>query len=172
MIPITSAISGGLIWSKASHKLGYELKSNGEVVASLHPVSRWSPEFEGESQSGKWRFRRTGFWRGVTEIVDAHSGAQIAVLKPNWRGGGTLFFSDGQRFQVTAKGFWQPVWSVLAESGLSILNTHSRKKTVEFPNELQLSEDRLVLLTVFIWHVIQQAAQDAAAAAVVVAASS
>ena len=170
MIPISSAITGGLIWSKIPRERGYELKSNGGIVASLRQISCWSREFQAESQYGSWRFRRTGFWRAGMEIVDATSGVRIAALKPNWTGGGTLVFSDGQTFQLVCKGFWRPVWSVAA-NGQLVLNIHSRGKKVELPNEPRLPEDRLTLLAIFTWHLMRQAVEDAASAAVVVAAT-
>ena len=172
MIPISSAISGGLVWSKTPHKCGYELKCNGEIVAWLRRKSFWSSEFQAESHYGSWRFRRIGFFRCSTEIVDANSDIRIATLKRHWSGGGMLVFSDGQAFRLTSKGFWRPVWTVLADNGQPVLSIHSREKTVELPNELRLSEDRLILLAIFAWHLMQQAAEDAASAAVVFAATS
>jgi len=80
------------------------------------------------------------------------------------------FFSDGQTFQLVCKGFWRPVWSVVA-NGQLVLNIHSRGKKVELPNEPHLPEDRLTLLAIFTWHLMRQAAEDAASAAVVVAAT-
>lgn len=167
MIPISSAFSGGLVWSKIPHKRGYELKRHSEIVGSLRPTSFWAQEFQAESHQGKWRFRRTGFWRTGTEIVDSSSNAAIAVFRPNWTGGGSLVFSDGQIFRISTKGFWRPVWTVLADTGQPVLSIHSREKTVELPRELHVSEERLTLLLIFAWHIMQQAAEDAAAVAAV-----
>ena len=172
MIPISSAISGGLNWSKTPNKHGYELKRRGETVASLLRTSCWSSEYQAESQHGKWTIRRTGFWRAATEIVDSTSGVRVAALKPNWGRGGTLVFSDGQTFQLTCKGLWRPVWTVRADNGQPVLSLHSREKTVDLPNELHLPEDRLTLLAIFTWRIMQQAAEDAASVAVTVAATS
>ena len=172
MIPVSSAISAGLTWSKSSRKHGYELKRNGEIVASLQRTGCWSSAYQAESPHGKWKFRRTGFWRAATEVVDSRSGARIAALKPNWGGGGTLVFSDGQTFRITCRGLWRPVWSVLAENGQPVLSLHSREKSVDLPNEMHLTEDRVILLTIFARYMMQQAAEDAASAAVVVAATS
>jgi hypothetical protein len=172
MIPLSSAISGGLSWSKIPHQRGFELKRNGDTVASLERRSCWSSEYQAESPHGNWRFRRTGFWRAAMEIVDSSSGARIAALKPSWGGGGTLVFSDGQTFRITCRGLWRPVWSVLVENGQPVLRLHSREKSVDLPNEMHLPEDRVILLTVFAWYMMQQAVEDAASAAVVVAATS
>jgi len=116
MILIDSAVSGRLVWSKTSHRRGYELKCQGEVVASLQRASCWSSESQAESEHGKWRFRRTGFLRPGTEIVDANSGARIAALKPNWCGGGMLEFSEGQRFRLKSNGIWRPILARISAS--------------------------------------------------------
>lgn len=170
MIPISSANSGGLVWSKTSYKRGYELKRNGEIVASLQRKSFWSSEFQAESAHGSWKFRRTGCFRAGTEIVDSNSGTRIAILKPNWSGGGTLAFSDGLTVRITSKGFWRQVWTVLADSGETVLSIHSPE--VDVPRKLHLSEERLILLAIFSWHVMQQASEDASSAAATLAAIS
>ncbi len=171
MISISPTVSGGLAWSKTPRKCGFELKRNGETVGSLRRTSWWSSERRAESPDGSWRFRRTGFFRMCTEIVDSRSNTRVATLKPNWTGGGKLTFSDGQTFSLTCKGFWRPVWTVRADSGQPVLSIHSRGKTVELPKELHLQEDRLMLLVMFTWHMVQQTSEDAASAAVVAAIS-
>ena len=172
MIPISSAISGGLVWSKTPYKRGYELKRNGEIVGTLQRKSFWSSEFQAESAHGSWKFRRAGCFRTSSEILDSNSGVRIAILKPNWSGSGTLAFSDGLTLRLTSKGFWRPVWTVLADSGQPVLSIRSREKTVDLSKELHLSEDRLILLAIFAWHIMQQASEDAASAAAAVAATS
>ena len=82
-----------------------------------------------------------------------------------------MVFFDGQAFRMTCKGFWRPVWTVFADNGQPVLSIHSRDKTVELPNEIQLSEDLLILLVIFAWHIMQQASEDAASAAAAVAAT-
>jgi hypothetical protein len=141
-------------------------------VGSLQPTSCWSTEFKAESSDGSWRFRRTGFFRTSTEILDAISSMQVASLTPNWSGGGTLVFSDDQTFRLSSKGFWRPVWTVASESGEPFLRIHSRERTVELATQLVLPEGRLTLLAIFAWYRVQKAAQDAAAAASVVVATS
>jgi hypothetical protein len=176
MIPISSAVasakSGWLVWSKIPHKRGYELKSNGEAVALLQKTSCWSSEFHAEAQQGQWRFRRAGFWR--TEIADANSGVSIAAFKPNWSGGGTLVFTDGETFQLAHKGFWRPIWTVRAQNGQAVLSLDARARTVELSDEPTLGKrgERLTLLAIFVWHMMRQAAEDSASVAAVVAATS
>src|SRR5262249_3890916 len=145
MIPISSAISGQLVWSKAPYNRGYALKCNGEMVGLLQRTSFWSSEFQAESCYGSWRFRRSGCFRAGAEIVDSKSQTPIAALRPNWSGGGTLAFSDGERFRITSAGFCQAVWMVLSDNG-PILSINSREKTVQLSNELRPPETRLTLL--------------------------
>jgi len=168
MIPISSAISGRLVWSKAPGKHGYELKHNGEIVGSLQRTSFGS--FQAESVHGNWKLRRTGCFS--TEIVDLNSDTRIAVVNSHWSGA-TLEFSDGRTFRLIYKGFCRPVWTVLTDSGQTVLSLDSREKTVALAKELALPEDRLILLAIFAWHVMQQTSEDAAlTAAVMVAAAS
>lgn len=165
MIPISSAISGGLSWSKIPHQRGFQLMSRGDVVGSLQKTSFWATEFRAESAHGTWKFRRTGCFRMGTEIVDPVSNHRIANFSPKWSGGGTLAFSDGERYQITCKGLWRPVWTVRNESGQIILQLHTREKAVELHGETHMGEDRLTLLAIFTWHILRQAAEEAASTA-------
>jgi hypothetical protein len=142
---ISSALSGELVWSKTPCRGGYELKRNDEIVGSLQRTSFWSSEFRAKSAHGSWRFRRTGCFRTGMEIVNSNYGTRIAILKPNWSSGGTLAFSDGLTFRLISRGFWWPVWTVLADSGQPVLRIHSREKTVVLATE-PVSEDKLILL--------------------------
>ena len=126
MIPISSALSGGLIFSKLPHSQNYELRFNGEVVASLHKPSFWSCDYAAETRDGRWTIRRGGFLGTGAEIVDSASGLSIATFKANWGSRGVLTFTDGQTFQIEYKGLWRPVWSVLTENRRPVLRIHQR----------------------------------------------
>jgi hypothetical protein len=171
MISLSCAASGGLIWSKTPIPYSYELKLNGEVIGSLRRTSFWSSEFLAESSNGCWRFRRTRCFQAEAEILDGSFGAQIAIMKVDWRGGGRLSFADGQTYQIASRGFWRPVWMVLAENEQPVLLVRSRLKTVEMAKNLSLPQDRLMLLTMFTWYLLQQASEEAASVAAVVAAT-
>lgn len=172
MIPISSAVSGGLVWSNLPRRRGYELKRMGETLGSLIRTSVWSQSFRAESAHGQWIFRPTGFWRTSTEVVDAASNQQIAILKTNLCGGGTLTFSDGQTFRLAFRGWWRPLWFVDTEAGQRVLSIQSREKTVELSRESSVPQDRLTLLMMLAWHCMKQAEEQAASSAAVVAAIS
>jgi len=167
MIPLFSAVSSGLTWSKLPRNQGYELKRNNAVVGSLRRASFWSSNYLAETGDGQWAFRRGGFFGTGAEIVDSASQQRLATFKSDWGGGGTLIFSDGQTFRVRCKGWWRPVWSVIAEDGQPVLHLHTREKTVEVPTGPAIPESRLCLLILFGWYRVLQAEQDAASAAVV-----
>jgi hypothetical protein len=169
MIPLSSATSGGLTWSKISRNRSYELKLNDEVVGTLQHPRFWSSSFVAGSQSGRWTFRRGGWFGAVSEVLDSSSQQQIATFKSVWGGGGTLTFADGQQFQLECKGWWRPVWSVIASSGETLLRLHTREKTVDIPTVSSVPDTRLSLLIMFTWYRILQAEEDAAATAVAAA---
>jgi hypothetical protein len=171
MIPISSAASGGLIWSKISSPRGYVLKLHGEVIGSLRRTSLWSSEFQADSSNGKWRFHRAGCFQTQTEIIDVPSSVQIATYKTNWSGAGALAFSDGQTFWINSKGYWRPVWKVLSDDGQPVLLIRPREKTVDLAKNLNLPDDRLTLLTIFTWYVQQQVSEEAASSVAAVVAA-
>ena len=167
MIPLANAASGVLAWSKI--KGAHSLTLNGEVVASLHRASFWSSTFLAESRGAQWIFRRTGLLGSNTEIIDTKSNHTLATFHANWSCGGTLVFADGQTFAITSKGLWRPVWTLAGSDERPVLQV--RGSRVELMQIAGVSEDRLMLLILFVWHRIQQAAEDSAAVAVMVAAS-
>ncbi len=175
MIPISPAVSSGLsdglTWSKIPRCQGYELRLKNDAVATLQKVSFWSCNYRVETQDGQWTFRRSGFLGTGAEIVDAASQLPIATFKSVWAGGGTLTFADGDAFHLACKGWWRPVWSVIAEGGQPVLRVHTREKTVDLLPTAASHDGRLSLLIVFTWYRVLQAEEDAASVAVMAAAS-
>jgi hypothetical protein len=167
MIPLSSAMSGGLSWTKLPRHQGYELNRNGEAVGSLLRTSFWSSKFLAETKSGRWMFRRGGCLGTGAQILDATSQQPIATFKSKWGDGGALTFADGQTFHLECKGWWRPVWSVIATTGETLLRLHIREKTVELPSASPVSEGRLALLILFTGYRVLQTEEDAASAATV-----
>src|SRR5262249_42443057 len=100
------------------------------------------------------------------EILDA-SGVQVAKSKQNWSGNnGTIAFKDGQSFQFSSKGFWRPTWTLSAGSGRPLFSIDVRSKTVHLLSDPDTQDDRVNLLMIFVWRIIQQGEEDAASAAI------
>jgi len=167
MIPLSSAASGGLTWSKIPHSRSYELKMQGEAVGTLTRPSIWCAKYEAETAQGRWTFRRGGFLGTGGEILDTASGQLLATLKSHWGSGGTLTFADGETFRLECRGWWRPVWSVMTDAGQPLLRLHVREKSVELAEVAAPAESRLLLLAMFAWHRVLQAEEDAASAATV-----
>jgi len=167
MIPLSSAISSGLAWTKLPRHRGYELRQNGEIVGSLSRPSFWSSKYLAESQSGQWTFRRGGCFGTGAQILDSTSQQPIATFKSKWGNGGALAFADGQTFHLQCKGWWRPVWSVISETGETVLHLRVREKTVEVPNAVSVPDGRLALLILFTRYRVLQTEEDAASAATV-----
>jgi hypothetical protein len=167
MIPLSSAISRGLTWSKIQCGRGYELTLDGNVVGTLRRPGFWSQTFLAETQQGQWKFCRSGFLCNGAEIVDAVSGQPVANFNSSWSGNGNLIFADGQSFRFECKGWWHPVWSVLTDSGQPVLRLHVREKTVELPEAVTMADGRLYLLALFARYRMLQTEEDAASATTV-----
>lgn len=171
MIPISSALSGGLTFARLPRCQDYELRLNHEVVGSLRKPSFWSSDYIVETSDGRWTFRRGGFCGTGAEIVDSKTGLSIAKFKSSWGGRGELAFTDGQIFQVEYKGWWRPVWSVLTETRRPVLHIHQREHIVKLEPGVRISESRLALLIFFAWYRMLREQEDAAAAVMVAAVS-
>ena len=167
MIPLPSAISSGLTWSKIPRSRNFALRLNGELAGALRRPSVWSSKFVAETHHGIWMFRRSGFFGTGAEIVDAVTEQPLATFKSGWSNRGTLTFADGQVFHIDCKGWWRPVWSVTTESGQPVLHLHTREKTVELSPSAGIPDSRVSLLTMFVWYRVQQAEEDAAGASTV-----
>ena len=104
MIPLSSAISAGLTFSKVSRSRIYELRLNNDVVGTLLRPSFWSMSYRAETQAGIWTFRRAGWLGGKSEVLDRSSQQQIATFKMAWGGrGGRLTFAMTKHFNWSAK---------------------------------------------------------------------
>lgn len=164
MIPSSTAVSSGFTFS--ANWRGFELKHNGQSVATLKRPRVWSADFMAESPSESWVIRRSGFWGNKGEILDGASQRRIAVFQWRWGGQGTLTFADGQTFHVLTRGCWHPVWSVSTEAGLPVLQLYTREKSVEVHEARAAPADRLLVLMLFTLYRVRQAEEAAAAAAV------
>jgi hypothetical protein len=172
----SGAISGTLTWSKIPRSRDYELQLNGETAGTLRRPGWFETSFLAETPDGQWTFRRGGCFGGGSEIFSSNSDSVsrqlIASFKSSWgTGGGTLTFADGQTFQLRCEGWWRPVWSVIGQSGETLLRLQVRERMVEVPSGAgsgeAVPENRLLLLIMFAFYRVLQAEEDAATAVMV-----
>jgi hypothetical protein len=169
MIPISSAISGGLKLEKTSCFGSYELRLNGQLMGSIERRSFWSSNYLAVTKDDSWTIRRSGFFCTGAEVAEASTGRPVAQFRKPWGGLGELSFLDGQTFLITSRGWWRPVWSLTTTSGQCVVQLHRREKSVEIPGRGQISDSRLTLLILFVWYRVLQTEEDAAAGAAVAA---
>jgi hypothetical protein len=138
-------------------------------LGSLQRVGFWKPASHAEFKGQSWSFQRCGL--ANTKILEDPATRQAGEFKANWLGGGMLIFADGRQFQLTAKGFWHPVWSWINDHGEKIVEATPHNKSVVLIGvaaENYQRDNYLPVLIMLSWHQILQANDDAA----VVAASS
>ena len=165
MIPLTAASSG---FTFSTNWRGFELRQGNQIVATVRRPSIWSWDFLATTPSQSWIIRRGGFWGSKAEIIEEVSKQPVATFRSSWGGKGTLVFTDGQTFHSITRGFWHPVWTVITDNGLPVLQLHAHEKSVEIHSSVALPKERLLLLTLFTLYRVRQA-EDAAAAAAVAA---
>src|SRR5262249_16200499 len=132
----------------------------------------WRSVTQAEFKGKTWSFQRRG---GSTAILEEPGARPVAQFKANWLGGGTLLFNDGESFQLTAKGFWRPVWSWIDSQGIKLLEVVPHDKTVGVTGAAgsrgafahEWAENKLPVLIMFSCHQILQTNDDAAAAAAI-----
>ena len=154
MIP-SSTVSSGFTFS--SNWNGFEVKQNGQVVATLHRPEMWSSDFILTAPDGDRIIRRGGFWGNKGEIRDAASRQQLAVFKSGWGGKCALHFSDGQTFFVVTHGVWHPIWTVTTQTGQPVLQLHTREKSAEVCEDCAVPPDRVSFLVLFTLYRVRQA---------------
>ncbi len=159
-----------LTWVQSKIKGRHELTANGPILGSLQRVGFWKSVAQNEFKNKTWSFQRSSFAR--TGVLEEPGARLVAHFSANWRGGGTLVFTDGQRFRLMAKGFWRPVWSWVNYQGKKLLEVVPHEKTVRVtgaagPETRNYFQDKMPVLIMFSWHQLLQASHDAAAAAAI-----
>ncbi len=149
-----------LTWIKSNIKGRYELTANGPILGSLQRVGFWKSTSRAEFKDQSWSFQRSGL--ANTQILQQHGDRAVAEFKANWLGGGMLTFADGRQFQLTAKGFWHPVWSWIDDQGRKLLDVTPHNKSVILVGAVENSY--LPVLIMLSWHQVLQANDDAASA--------
>src|SRR5262245_60378966 len=98
MKPFPNRSVAEMTWTRKRHVPDeWELSAGGEVIATMKWPSRFRSQAEGETALGRWTFRGTGFLSGRYEVIDAATGACIAVFQRKFGGRGEVTLPDGRR---------------------------------------------------------------------------
>ena len=99
----------------------FELRADGELVATLKFRSAWGSLAIAESADGCWTFKRVGFWQTKATIRALGSDTDVAVFNNNtWANGGTLVLRDGRKYPATSN-FWQTQCQFQTEQGTPLI---------------------------------------------------
>lgn len=159
-----------LVWAQPrAFKSIYELRAEDEVLATL----RWEQKNRvvAESAEGTWTFQRTGIFRQTVTVRTPGSEAEIAVLRPNWKGEGALEGPAGRRYLWKKISFWSYNWMFTAETGAPLLRLKTKPYLFRSAADLEIdysavSLSDLSLLAALGWYLMLLAAQDASTAAI------
>jgi hypothetical protein len=158
----------GLRWSRPRFfRREYELRSGGELVATLGVRGVLHTSAVVESGEGAWTFTRTGFFRHGATIRGGAEGAEYRG--DGWGRGGELTLASGRSFRLRVN-FWMTLLEVTAGGGELLVAFRRRglcggAADVEIlPAARALHE--LPLLVTFGWFLFVMLEQDAGAAVV------
>ena len=152
----------------------YELRAGDEVLATL----RWQKTFGSlalaAAADGTWTFKRSGFLSPQVTVRLPGSEADVAVLRPGWRGEGALELSAGRRYPWRNTSFWRSEWAFADVAGEPLVQfkpefaffKQAAEVTVD-PRAAPLPD--LSLLTLLGWYLMVLMSEDAAAGAAVIA---
>jgi hypothetical protein len=123
MRPIAESVGKPLKWIQPTGLQGdFELRDGEDVLGTLAVQSLTGTLAEGECGSGRWSFKRVGFFSPHITVRAAAGHENLAVFAPKVGGGGTLTFREGPVFAWTSGDIWRSSWDFRAEDGLILVS--------------------------------------------------
>jgi hypothetical protein len=171
MRTIRDAAGQALRWAQLSaFSREYELRAGEEALATL----RWQKAFGSLALAtcagGAWTFKRSGFLSPRVTVRRPESEAEVAVLKPGWRGEGTLELATGQSYPWRNTSFWRSEWAFTDGAGEPLVEFKPEFAFFKQAAEVKLgpragSVPDLSLLTLLGWYLMVLMSADSGAAA-------
>ena len=156
---------------KAS-KRQYELVAGPRVYATVTWQKPLGSLAVCRTSENSYSLKRMGFLHPRVTVRRLDFDDDIAVLRMDFGGGGTLEFNDGRVFRLSRKGFWNSVWDISDEGhrqlcSLTWVASLSKKSgEVSIESEVKKLRDPALLLCVA-WYTMVLAAEESAAVAVI-----
>ena len=108
-----------LHWKKAFLCNAIKIYSAEGVIGQLKEYN-WKQTAEGEINKQKFKYRTSGFFNQVTEIIVPSTNYIVGKIEYNtWRSRATLTYLD-QKFFWQYDNLWQTKWSITNDHGLRI----------------------------------------------------
>ncbi len=164
-----------LTWTQpAFTRQEYHLAEHGAPVGRLVFPRMLGTLAEAATRDGSWTFKRVGFFRQRATVRAVGSEHDLAVFQNNtWRGGGTLEFGEGARFQATTN-FWSTRFGWETEREEALVRFHyggafKLSATVEILEGARALPE-LPVLVLFGWYLCVMLHRDAGGVAAAAAA--
>jgi hypothetical protein len=161
----------------------YELRTKDKVYGTLNFPKLSGSLAEAESSSGKWTFKRVGFFQTKITIRNYGEENDIAVFKPNMMSTtGLLEMTNGKKFQWESSNFWATRLEFKNEKGETLVSFRSGVEDPKLKDwfktqariEISTGNENLEELSLLIllgWYLIIVLQMDSATSAVVAAAT-
>jgi hypothetical protein len=155
------AITGQeLIWQQP-HALErrYKLRGDDEVVARLTWEKRFGTLAAAETSTGRWTFKRVGFWRPRATVRTEGSDTDLAVFEPRWTGAGTLTTTAGREYRWSSNNIWQTAWQWSDTADIPLVRFASRQGLTRMSARVETLPageglDDLALLVTLGWYLL------------------
>jgi hypothetical protein len=160
-----------LRWSQPRAMKGdFELRDGSEVVATLSCRGSFNPTSTFASADGRWQYRQAGFWGLRTVVLDAESGAEVAMLRRSaWHASSRIEIKGTQVLQARSN-FFMTRLEFLDMSDRPLMRCDHFRGMFRKSSDLRLAPEaanrsELPWLVGLIWHVALRMQQEASGAA-------
>ncbi len=97
----------GVLQQPSARRQEYELRTDNELVGTLHWPKALRSLCVAETADGSWTFKRQGFFNLRVTARVAGSEQDLLIYRPNWTGmNGTMEHSDGREFKLRGSNLW------------------------------------------------------------------
>jgi hypothetical protein len=134
---LADCVGRNLLWvQRTPFSRESELLDGDELCARLSWSWGFNPAAEGETEDGRWRFRRRGAFNRTQEIYAGGEDEPLATCRFRWRNG-TLRFRDGRELMWRHESLWRGIWRFETQGGAPLL--HLRYRLAFFGNRAEVS---------------------------------
>ncbi|HKW32509.1 MAG TPA: hypothetical protein VJN92_05865 [Candidatus Acidoferrum sp.] len=169
--------SSPLVWAQPkAMSRAYELRSADSVAGCLRFEKSCGSLASAEVASQKWTFKRAGFLAPRITVRSANQEADIAVFRPQWRGGGTLHLADGHQVQWRSTNFWGSQWAFVGTDNQVIVRFSHHEGFFKASAQIEFEDSSAALpefplLVALGWYLVILTAEDSAVIAATIAAT-
>lgn len=130
MEPLSEHLAHELYWvqPKALSRK-YELRSGGEVVATLDFETPFGSLATASTAENSWTFKRVGFFNPRVTIREAGKEENLGLYRPRWTGTeGELELAGGRVYRWHVANFWATRYEIRDAQGETLIEYRSGSK--------------------------------------------